>query len=388
MASSLLPSKTLYSTTPNFSQETSSVHVLSNDPNTRVVSDGKKTTISMNSSSSSSIDNSSSPRQSGVVRITPSFAKATNSSALERATLSSDKKEHKEMSPRSEYEHHHHEHSLEKRLLSHGYLVNDYIIDNGKIQYVKARDVNGNIILVKINQDFKSLICKKDSDRKIIHDTKVVSADRKESLMDCVQHLVKGIAFEKDNEYCILSRGKKDHFKVKETMFVRNNMTSLDNFSVAYPIVLLSDIIADDKLTAKNTHEVMNRLYKEHYQSLTKIISSHKDQVYSLYKNIEDIDNKQKTLVKKISDALSFLEDKSSEYDSFSELSSDDKKNYFRLQKNMIAHHDYLVKLLDALSTLKLADDKLEELSKSAKHISELLDNDFQRVGMRHDENS
>jgi primosomal protein N'' len=222
---------------------------------------------------------------------------------------------------------------------------------------------------------------------KMSHTVDVIPSQRKASLMDCIRHQAKGIAVDNNDTYCILSRKNDNHLEMKEMTFKRDgDVASLNDFSVAYPIVLLSDITADDKLTAKNTHEVMNRLYREHYQSLSDIISSHKNQVYELYKTVDEIDNKQKMIVSRISEALSLLEEKSSEYDTFSLLSDDDKKNYFRLQKNMIAHHDYLMKLLDTLSTLKLADEKLHKLSESAKHLSQMLDADYQRVGLRHDE--
>lgn len=192
------------------------------------------------------------------------------------------------------------EDNIDQFLLSKGFApVARVHLDNKKTSYLKAFTKLGHMCYIQLDVD-KPVIREQDLSL-IKHDkiTKEPIKDGRLHLDECAKLEVCGIAYECNDGICVLKRDlesldlKEDIFTVTELPSVQYGIEK--NAPLSYPIVLYSEIIANEDAVLWNIARVTIRLKSKSIQNYNKDLMHLRSVVTDLYDTaITLIDNMHK----------------------------------------------------------------------------------------------
>jgi hypothetical protein len=195
---------------------------------------------------------------------------------------------------------------IEKALLDRGFISTEKILtkdDQGNIvcRFIKARDSLGHALYIELDttqKDGMGYLSVSDIDTDNIltlsHEASVVPYSLKVGSFEASSSSLYGVGFECDNQVCVMSR-KDSSLEPVETIFsysqnTGNDMGIQDRHPIPFPIVKLSEILADPKTVSQNIASSHVRMRNIAFTSCMKDVFAMKKSAADLQNEIERFD--------------------------------------------------------------------------------------------------
>lgn len=175
----------------------------------------------------------------------------------------------------------------EEELMDKGYAIVDKVFtrdNSGNVvcEYIKARTVRGQLVFVEMDSGGCVAYRKDDLTAVRMKDAIKVPHSAKLGALECADLGVCGVAFECKDGICTLVRNCDDssmepteHHLVTVTKQAKESIVMDDN-PVAYPVVKMSEIMANSKLVMENIDKVTRKMRKKAFVRCRKNIQENK----------------------------------------------------------------------------------------------------------------
>ncbi len=182
--------------------------------------------------------------------------------------------------------------SIENQLADKGFIVTDRIFlsprPGGTPQGRYAKAVNDRGQIVFIDLDIDGYISHHSTDLTMIEtqQASVVPYSVMMGTAECAGKDVCGVAFECSGQLCTLTRSDPD-LTPKTTILTTTEKTvertaTIDGIPIAYPIIRLSEIMANPKLASKSVDEVTRRIRNTSYNACMEENTKVRDAISTL----------------------------------------------------------------------------------------------------------
>lgn len=276
---------------------------------------------------------------------------------------------------------------IEDQLLNNGYtpVVKIVLKDNSvkDIFYVKAVNKKGQKVFVLVDVEGGSFTG--DVVLTSSKGTSNVPHSIKTGAYTCAGHDVCGIAFECGNSsVCVLSRHEDELNPVEANyLFASGGAQGLldipDNV-MSYPIVRLSEILANADVVLENTDEVTRRLRNTAYVSEMQDLAATCDSANKLQEALAAFDNTRQDVVTKLNQTLVILEEWNDIYIANPPSSEEDKEKLKQLQYNLALRNEGISTLLRAIKKVSGNRSILENVARDINSVTEFCVKEFANI--------
>jgi hypothetical protein len=270
--------------------------------------------------------------------------------------------------------------SLEKELLDLNYAaIQKMIIDdpNRKELLVKAFDLNGNLVYVRVSQfgfvgdkNNRSLIT-------LGEDAELIPLSVRLGAYECTKKLICGVAFECNNSVCVVKDSEIDDPTPTTTNYALIGNEDIevlftnhqDTLYHVLPIINLEDIKSDPKTILEYTQSIVIVLRKIVWSQLVKDANYFHQKLMKVTTHNNDLRRKVGIYQAKISEVLDLLHKENKIWNQ-ARLDTDEiKTRYATFLKNRKIFNDHLrmllsgiQKILTTLSYIEIVDQTIESV--------------------------
>lgn len=218
---------------------------------------------------------------------------------------------------------------IEKALLDRGFISTEKILtkdEDGNIvcRFIKARDSLGHSMYIELDtteKDGMGYLSVSDTDNvlTVSHEASVVPYSLKVGSFEASSSSLYGVGFECDNQVCVMSR-KDSSLEPIETVFTYsqntgNDMGIQDRHPIPFPIVKLSEILANPKVVSQNISSSHARMRNIAFNSCVKDIQTMKKNSEELQNEIDRFDKLSTKVSAILTKTIKELEDMHSAYE-------------------------------------------------------------------------
>lgn len=282
----------------------------------------------------------------------------------------------------------------EEELMKHGYAIVDKVFtrdDSGKVvcEYIKARTVRGQLVFVEMDSGGCVAYRKDDLTAVRRKDAIKVPHSAKMGALECADLDVCGVAFECKDGICTLVRKCDDrsmepseHHLVTVSKHCDKAIVMDDN-PIAYPVIKMSEIIANNCLVMENVDSVTRKMRKKAFVRCKKNLQENKCLLEDLCKEYRVFCHNTRNMFETLQCSIRDLERIQDPYLDCPPECDDNKKKFHVLGYNLRTRHDYmdgLIRHCDEVAAHRMA---LEEMTHQLHDKNCWFDNecpDFRKV--------
>lgn len=266
---------------------------------------------------------------------------------------------------------------IEAILFDRGFVPTDRIVtqdEQGRpvVKYIKVITNRGHRAF--IDPDTEGLI-KPMETQKIMRQVETVSSipySIKNGSLECASNIACGIAYECQDEVCVL---RKDDLTPKEVVFSTEPVvTRVGSVNyISYPIVKLSDIMAEPEQVLEDVAEVSQRLQvEERSKCLEDTVKTNK--------SFGQMANKYNEMVSRYQLAFEILRGNISLLKDFQQKTSSDNSRTKLILLNLSRRYDLQNDLFKMCDRLNHIQNNFDQLSSEISEINELLKQSYNNL--------
>jgi len=241
----------------------------------------------------------------------------------------------------------------EEELMKHGYAIVDKVFtkdDSGKVvcEYIKARTVRGQLVFVEMDSGGCVAYRKDDLTAVRTKDAIKVPHSAKIGALECADLSVCGVAFECNDGICTLVRKCDDrslepseHHLVTVSKHQKKAIVMDDN-PIAYPVIKMSEIMANNCLVMENIDKVTKKMRKKAFLRCKKNLHENKCLLRKLMHEYHKFCENTGELFATLERSIYELECLQNPYLDCPPECEGNKEKYKSLGYNLRVRHDYL----------------------------------------------
>jgi hypothetical protein len=279
--------------------------------------------------------------------------------------------------------------SVEDMLAEHGFIITDkvFIDQNGvpKGKYVIV-SVDGGRAIVEFDEEYKILYSPADGTMIATLVGTVVPESTVVSLEQCTNSTGCGVGFVCDGEICIRSRSADSSDSpttvvLKELTTSSKKLMSISGVPVPYPVVRLSDVMADP-VKAKHAIEESTRIIRnEGYVECTKHWSDLSDTLATLVRLSTSYGDKTDEYFSKLGTDNKILVGIRNQYRESSPVNEEDQMRYDLVIENLSIRTDMINRLFALCNEVPLITESIAEVVKRIEQGIEKIDENSKHLG-------
>lgn len=261
----------------------------------------------------------------------------------------------------------------EEELLKHGYAIVDKVFTrdgSGKVvcEYIKARTVRGQLVFVEMDSGGCVAYRKDDLTAVRTKDAIKVPHSAKMGALECADLNVCGVAFECEGGICTLVRkcddrsmAPSEHHLVTVTKH-RDTAIVMDDNPIAYPVVKMSEIIANNCLVMENIDKVTRKMRNKGFLRCKKNLKENKCLLQKLVHEYHVFCENTADMFDRLQRSIDDLEHIQDPYLECPPECDENKAKYRTLGFNLRTRHDYLEHLIRHCDEVAANRMALEEM--------------------------
>lgn len=282
--------------------------------------------------------------------------------------------------------------SIENILTEHGYTPIEKIFTQLETKnglddvatYIEVVNTKGQLAYVQLDTD--GFVAYQPNDRTLIEVTpsEIVPYQIRSDSYQCVGSAVCGVGFKCINGICTLINDNDDHTP-REQDFITTEAHAekagiLDSNPIAYPIVRLSEIMANPNAVAKNIATASKRIRDSTYEKSKDSLETLYNSIENLRKSVYTFYNKQDKIFKTLLKTTDSLESFHDSYKTKQVLTNKDEINFQSVMYNLRRRNELIIDLLKINTRVsEITDDINSDTQEINKYIS-LLDSRFNGI--------
>lgn len=287
--------------------------------------------------------------------------------------------------------------SVEEKLQNRGFVVSEKILVNKDgedvVRYMKARTMAGDIVLIDPESDDGYVVRSGSVVKMSVQEAKIQNEEVIAKAYECAKSITCGVALECENGICVLnepSDAETPGLPPNRTLLTTvkgNESAYIGMYSVPYPVVSLTQIMADPKAVIENAHRAVMKMRSERKAVHDPIVKSLAETADEIEDSIEKFAEHRDKAHSRIESNIAELEKMRQQYedmDTKGELDSEDleanisnRAKYTEVLKGLKHRHDVLEALerqtvemaslhsllKDIHSKIKMVTEKTEEIT-------------------------
>jgi hypothetical protein len=276
--------------------------------------------------------------------------------------------------------------NIEKALLDRGFISTEKILtrdDAGNVvcRFIKARDSLGHALYIELDtteKDGMGYLSVSDADNilTISQEASVVPYSLKVGSFEASSSSLYGVGFECDNQVCVMSR-KDDSLEPIETVFTHsqntgNDMGIQDRHPIPFPIVKLSEILANPKTVSDNIASSHSRMRNIAFNSCMKDVVAMKKSSAELQGEIERFDKISTEVSNVLSCTINELEEMHAAYEKRGVVRCDkDAANLRAIKFNLAKRADLTSDFIALCHSMRERAQKIAVLKEEIKALND-----------------
>jgi len=274
---------------------------------------------------------------------------------------------------------------IEKTLLAKGFIPTDKILtrdDDGNIicNFIKVRDKLGHAAFVELDCDYRDgmgflTILPEEEIMSEKHGVSVIPYSLKIGTFEANNNDLYGVGFECDNSICVMSR-KDPSLKPMETTFIHsknidNDMGILSRHPIPFPIVKMTDILANSEMIQKNIKTGHSRMRNVAFTSCMKEVVSLKKYSKELNEEIQRFDKISSEVSNVLASTINDLEDMHDVYEKTGAKNQKDIDNVRSIRFNLNKRHDLVNDHIANCHSMRERSEKVRVLAEELKALND-----------------
>ncbi len=274
--------------------------------------------------------------------------------------------------------------SVESQLASKGYITTDRVLTktpSGQVEgrYLKTINERGQTAFVEL--DTEGFVSVQPEDLTMIESKSAskVPMSVKVGTLECASSDVCGVAFECEGELCTLTR---ENPSMAPTELVLHTVSKPSERSIveegtpiAYPIVRLSEINADNEQVVKSVDAATARIRNASYKACVEDMRKTDKSCENLKSEFKTLSGTIDLAFRKLGSSIQELEKYRTGYDNVPPQNDEQREKYRTLAFNLRRRHDMMVDLLRICVQVSTYSDQLrfvgEKFSELTRHVDE-----------------
>lgn len=289
-----------------------------------------------------------------------------------------------------------------ENLLRYGYVVENRVYDGAFPSYFIARTRLGDRVFIRIDDNnyrtsFPRRMVSGNSDIQMEKRSSLVLVpqETKMGVLQCLDHDICAAAFVCNNSICITQRqgpeqiGKAPQF-TEENFILRNGGHSfiggkIGTSIVAYPIVMLSDVLKYPVKTEERVSSASNEIAKvafarlrSYHEDLSDAIKRLHSQSENLMKFTDEAENNLSNDIHKLSEAYEKIKEISP-----GNLSDQDQVTYYAIQRGLINKKELQDRVINSIASAYKASGMVRSISEELRNnVDPVLNSYYQSIGL------
>ncbi len=270
---------------------------------------------------------------------------------------------------------------VEKSLLDRGFIPTEKILtrdDNGIVicNYIKVRGKLGHAAYVELDCDYHDGMgfLTVNPEDEILTESKeasVIPYSLKVGTFEANNSDLYGVGFECDNSICVMSR-KDSSLSPVESVFINNNdMGILKKHPIPFPIVKMTDILANPDTVHKNISKGHSRMRNVAFNSCMKEVTDLKKYANELNVEIERFDKISSEVSNVLASTIDYLETVHDKYEKKGISTTKDKANLKAIRFNLNKRHDLVNDHIANCHSMRERAEKIRVLSEEIKALND-----------------
>tara|TARA_R110001599_G_scaffold287335_1_gene489860 strand:+ start:129 stop:1337 length:1209 start_codon:yes stop_codon:yes gene_type:complete len=274
---------------------------------------------------------------------------------------------------------------IEKALLDRDFISTEKILTrdtNGNIvcHFIKARDKLGHVFYVELDTTSKDgmgflKVTSQDQVFTQSKDASVVPYSLKIGSFEASNNDLYGIGFECNNSICVMSR-KNNSLDPVETVFTQtkgqsDHMAIQDKHPVPFPVVKMTEILANPKMVEHNIACSHNRMRNVAFNSCSKDVKSMKANVEDLETEVLNFEQISGEVSQVLGCTINELENMHSQYEKTGVQCSQDTENIKAIRFNLNKRQDLVNDYLAMCHSMRERAEKIAVLAEELKAFNQ-----------------
>ena len=283
---------------------------------------------------------------------------------------------------------------IEKALLERGFIPTEKILtkdENGNVtcRFIKARDNLGHEMYVELDtteKDGMGYLTVSDCDNVLTlsKEASVIPYSLKVGSFEASNSSLFGVGFECDNQVCIMSR-KDNSLEPIETVFSfskdsDNNMGVIDHHPVPFPIVKLSEILANPKAVLHNVQASHSRMRNVAFNSCMKDVLGMKKNSLALQHEIERFDKIAVDTSNVLTCTITELENLHNKYEKHGTKCQKDIDNLRSVRFNLAKRNELTVDFISLCHSMRERSQRIAVLSEELRSLNDYAETLFNGI--------
>lgn len=275
-------------------------------------------------------------------------------------------------------------------LIKLGYQILGYLICEEKGQpeckYIKVKDNIGMTFYVQPDVDGIVPIDKyKITKTRVVNDGKIPYSLKKGSLEVISPH-VNGVAWECDNEICILSFGGSKREADEKIFVLDDTQTYEDNLNepITFPTVKMSEMLKQPHLLTENIKQALLKLRNIELAQCENQLNKLKTSMSQLYESISTYENYRYQIGFKLIETINNLNLMYEDYLHHQQYTSDEEANLRIIEYNLKIRLDKLTELIQLTQSISQRYYRLDQLTKEFDDLNKFVSFNFTDIDKVH----
>jgi len=293
-----------------------------------------------------------------------------------------------------------HGENLDEMLKNRGYNVMSRVLirnqdsknNNLRAQFIEALNDLGQKVLIDL--DLEGIIAANNADLIVTPDgiAETIPHSFKTGVFECAGLDVTGVAFVCDDEICVLLRDEDGvgpheiNFRPDKFSQVPDQKTNTLDDYVVYPIVKLSDIKENPKLTSETIDEVTRRLQNTIYENCKTGTKHTLSAIKKLEDSLHEFIEIEHACSVELSKSIEALKQIHNDYLK-APPNEENRVRYKKLLYNLRKRHEYAVELIHLCKKVNSKKDKILEYANYINDVSRHCLKGFKDLSRPLDEN-
>jgi hypothetical protein len=277
--------------------------------------------------------------------------------------------------------------NIEKALLERGFISTEKILTkdeagNVMCRFIKARDNLGHALYIELDTSEKDgmgylTVCDEDRVMSISREASVIPYSLKVGSFEASSSSLFGVGFECDNQVCVMSR-KDNSLEPIETVFsFSNDMGVQEKHPIPFPIVKLSEVLANPQLVLQNIAGSHARMRNIAFSSCVKDVSLMQENAGNMCREVERFANKSKEVAETLENTIKYLEDMHDKYIQVGAKTETDLANLKAIRFNLNKRADLQSDFISLCHSMRERAQRIAVLEDEIRSLNDFSDNLF-----------
>lgn len=276
---------------------------------------------------------------------------------------------------------------IEQTLVDLGYIVIAKVVIQGtdgakEARYVEAINRLGQKVYIELDLEGQVAVRTRDLTMIESKDATVIPYSVKVGALECAGLDVCGVAFTCKDNICVVSHD--DNVNPQETNFVfikerapEIGLISTDGVTSIYPIVKLSEIVANPALVLRSTNDVTRRIRSATFAGCNDGLEKFKETINRLNDNFLAFDRVYTQAATELPKRIQQLEENHVQFLNLKDPTDADREIYRKLVDNLRKRNEYLVELLKMCEVVYMKQQHLSKYAAQLKESAEFIQNEI-----------